>query len=136
MESMTLKILYNKEVLTGYFRLGLEWKAPGVSAGNFVMVRVAEGLDPLLRRPLGVYKALGSGGRGGCPGVELLYRVVGKGTKILSLKESGEHIDVLGPLGNGFPDPGRGKKAVMVAGGMGIVPMYMLAERLPSSTFL
>ncbi|MBI5902816.1 MAG: dihydroorotate dehydrogenase electron transfer subunit, partial [Deltaproteobacteria bacterium] len=45
-------------------------------------------------------------------------------------------IDVLGPLGNGFPDPGRGKKAVMVAGGMGIVPMYMLAERLPSSTFL
>ncbi len=136
MESMTLKILYNKEVLPGHFRLGLEWKTPRISAGNFLMLRVADGLDPLLRRPLGVYKALGPGGRGGCNGVELFYRVVGRGTKILSLKEPGEHIDVLGPLGNGFPDPGRGKKAVMAAGGMGIVPMYMLAERLTSSTLL
>ena len=138
MESRTLKILYNKEVSPGYFRLGLEWKAPRIFAGNFVMLRVSDGLDPLLRRPLGIYKVLGPVGKAGTKGngVELLYRVAGKGTKILSLREPGEHINVLGPLGNGFPDPGRGKKALMVAGGMGIVPMYLLAGRLPSSTLL
>ncbi|MEK7773856.1 MAG: hypothetical protein AAB307_05865, partial [Deltaproteobacteria bacterium] len=63
MESRTLKILYNKEASPGCFRLGLEWKTPRISAGNFVMLRVSDGLDPLLRRPLGIYKVLGSGGR-------------------------------------------------------------------------
>lgn len=132
------KILYNEEVAPGYFKLGLSWKTPEIHAGQFVMLRVSDGLDPLLRRPLGIYNVLGGKGikvlKGS--GIELLYRVVGKGTKILSEKREGEKIGVLGPLGNGFPEPGEARKIIMVAGGMGIVPLYMLARKLNTGVLL
>lgn len=137
MQSVESKILYNDRVAEGYFRLGLEWKAPGVRAGHFVMLRVSDGMDPLLRRPFGVYRTIGAKGasmRGA--GVEILYRVVGRGTTILSAKRPGEALGVLGPLGNGFPVPEKGKKALLVAGGMGIAPLYMLAQGLPGATLL
>lgn len=131
------KILHNDRLADGYFRLGLAWRAPEVRPGHFVMLRVSTGLDPLLRRPLGIYRVLGGEGaslKGA--GVELLYRVVGKGTGMLSLKRPGESIGVLGPLGNGFPRPETGRDTVMVAGGMGIVPLYLLAEKLGGGTLL
>ncbi len=138
MESAQTRILYNEETAPGYYRLGLEWKTPPVKAGNFVMLRVARGLDPLLRRPFGIYRVLGERGkttvRG--TGVEILYQVVGKGTGILSTKAPGEFIDVLGPLGNGFPAPPKGSPVILVAGGMGIAPLYMFARRLGRGTLL
>lgn len=129
MEAKSREILYNEEVAPGYFRLGIRWKGTGIRPGHFVMVRVSDGLDPLLRRPLGVYRV----GQGT---VELLYAVVGKGTEILSKKMSGESVDLLGPLGNGFTLPAKGQRAVMVAGGMGIVPLYMLAKKVKKSVLL
>lgn len=137
MQSVGSKILYNDRLAEGYYRLGLSWRTPEVKAGHFVMLRVSDGLDPLLRRPFGVFRVIGGKGassRG--TGIELLYRVVGRGTTILSAKRPGEVLGILGPLGNGFPAPPRGKKAVMVTGGMGIVPLYLLARRLPGSTLL
>lgn len=137
MQSVESRILYNDRLTEGYFRLGLEWKTPEVRAGHFVMLRVSDGLDPLLRRPFGVFRLLGAKGKASKgTGVELLYRVVGRGTEILSAKRPGECLGVLGPLGNGFPMPEKGQKAVMVTGGMGIVPLYMLAERLGEATLL
>jgi len=137
MKVQTAKILYNKEAAPGYFRIGLAWKSPvsGIKAGQFVMLSVDSGgehplrLDPLLRRPLGVYRLIGAG-------VELLYQVVGKGTRILSEKTPGEFLSLLGPLGNGFPAPPKGKKVILVAGGMGIVPLYMFAARRKGATLL
>lgn len=133
------KILYNDEIIPGYFRIGVSWKTPEIAPGHFVMLKVSDGLDPLLRRPLGVYNVLG--GRGGRvfkgSGIELLYKVVGRGTKILSLKRPGEPLDVLGPLGNGFTDNvGPGQKAVIIGGGMGAVPLYLLAKRLKNPVML
>lgn len=134
------KILYNNKVAPGYFRLGIEWKTPGIRPGQFVMLRVAEGLDPLLRRPLGVYKVLGAKGRNVFKGrgIELLYKVVGKGTGILAGKRPGEAVDVLGPVGNGFPllRGGAAGRVVMVAGGIGAVPFYMLAAEKAARVFL
>lgn len=138
MQSVTSKILYNEEVMPGYFRIGLEWKTPVILPGHFLMVRVTSSLDPLLRRPFGIYKVLGEKGgktfRG--DGVELLYQVVGKGTKILSEKKAGESVEILGPLGNGFPKPLKDEEPVMVAGGMGVVPLRLLAERLKKGVLL
>jgi len=128
------KILYNDRLAEGYFRLGLSCGMAEVRAGHFVMLKVSNGLDPLLRRPLGIYRPLGAKGKGA--GVELLYRVVGRGTGILSLKRPGETLGVLGPLGNGFADPPEDRKIVMLAGGMGIVPLYMLAKKARGATLL
>jgi dihydroorotate dehydrogenase electron transfer subunit len=120
--------------------MGIEWKTPGIRHGQFVMLRVSEGLDPLLRRPLGVYKVLGPRGRDVVrgTGIELLYKVVGKGTGILAGKRPGEYVDVLGPVGNGFPLlKGReAEKVIMVAGGIGTVPFYMVAEQEGAGLFL
>jgi len=124
------EILYNDRLSEGYYRIGLSWRAPRVKAGHFVMLRVSDGLDPLLRRPFGIYRTIKG------KGVELLYRVVGKGTEILSQKRPGERLGILGPLGNGFTLPEKGRRAVMLTGGMGIVPLYMLAEGLEAGTLI
>lgn len=138
MESKSVKILYNREIAPGYFRLGLSWRTPRILPGQFVMLKVSDGLDPLLRRPFGISMVLSPKGKTAfCgSGIEVLYRVVGKGTKILSLKEKGEGIDILGPLGNGFPEHGPGKNIIMAAGGMGIAPLYLLAKKLMGGTLL
>lgn len=137
MQSVESKILYNEKIAEGYFRLGLEWKTPEVRAGHFVMLRVSDGMDPLLRRPFGVYRVIGAKGKASRgTGIELLYRVVGRGTGILAAKRPGEYLGILGPLGNGFPMPSEGEKPLLVTGGMGVVPLYMLAERLEGATLL
>jgi dihydroorotate dehydrogenase electron transfer subunit len=98
--------------------------------GQFVMVKVSDGTDPLLRRPFSVYNLIGPE-RGKTSGLELLYKVVGKGTEIMSGWEEGHTVEVLGPLGNGFPRP-QGK-LLMVAGGIGIASFYLLAKRYANS---
>ncbi|HLC17565.1 MAG TPA: dihydroorotate dehydrogenase electron transfer subunit [Thermodesulfobacteriota bacterium] len=133
-------LLYNRKIRDGYFRMGVGFATPEVAPGQFVMLRVAESFDPLLRRPLGVYKVLGSRGKWAFKGtgVELLYRVVGRGTHLLSTKEPGETMDVLGPLGNGFPviNGVESTKVIMVGGGMGIVPFHLLRKVFPEALFL
>lgn len=138
MESVAVKILYNKEVAPKYFKLGLSWKTPPIVPGHFVMLRVSDGLDPLLRRPFGIYNVLSPKGKGTFKGngIELVYQVVGKGTQILANKAAGEMINLLGPLGNGFPHPDGSKKIIMIAGGMGIVPLHMLAKSTEGAVLL
>lgn len=134
MKSLQKDILYNDEISPGYFRLGISWQTPPIRPGQFVMLRVSDGMDPLLRRPFGVYRVLEARGNDAFTGsgIEVLYRVVGRGTKILSLKRAGEGLNVLGPLGNGFPVIEEGRRSILVAGGMGIAPLYMLIRRLTS----
>lgn len=62
--------------------------------------------------------------------VEILFKVVGKGTQLLSQKEIGEELDVIGPIGQGFKIRSEMKNAIIVAGGIGIAPLYGLAEEL------
>ncbi|MGC8777782.1 MAG: dihydroorotate dehydrogenase electron transfer subunit, partial [Candidatus Caldatribacteriaceae bacterium] len=75
--------------------LAEEEVARSARPGQFVMVRVSEGFDPFLRRPLGIMETRGDT-------FTLLFEVVGRGTGILAQKSVGEEVDVLGPLGNGF----------------------------------
>ena len=142
------EITHNKEVSSSYFRIGLKWKTPRIAPGQFVMLRVTDGLDPLLRRPFGIYNVINAAGKASLrgTGIELLYKVVGRGTRILSLKKPGECVDVLGPLGNGWPLPrllssgknrrGRHDKIIMAGGGMGIAPLYLLANKIKTGVVL
>ncbi len=96
--------------------------------GQFVNVKVTqEGTDPLLRIPLGIHKISASG-------IALLFKVVGKGTELLSKIDAGEAIDIVGPLGNGFDLSCGGleknTKPVLIGGGYGVSPLFALAQRL------
>jgi dihydroorotate dehydrogenase electron transfer subunit len=110
-----------------FFRFAVDAPALGREArpGQFVMVKVADGPDPLLRRPLGIHDADEKG-------IELFFKVAGRGTEILSRKGPGDRLDLIGPLGKGFTFAGemKGKTAYLVGGGRGIAPLYLLARAL------
>lgn len=86
-----------------------------------------ECLSPLLRRAYSI-----AGVRSGPRGAELdvIYRVVGTGTRWLASLSPGDTVSVLGPLGNHFPISESKRHAWLVAGGVGLPPMLWLAESL------
>lgn len=136
MRLIRAKILNHRELVPDYYQMTLE--APEIAQeakpGQFIHVRVSEGFDPLLRRPLSIHRVRGQ--RVEDKGqIEILYKVVGKGTELLSKKEPGEKLDVLGPLGNGFKigEKGEGRRderVLLIAGGIGVAPLMFLCEEL------
>ena len=122
---MRATIAANQEVRPSYFKMGLEGPGlrVGFEPGQFFMVRIGEGPDPLLRLPFSIHwMKEGS--------LEILYRIVGRGTEALASFKPGQEIDLLGPLGKGFLIPFDLGSALLVAGGMGIAPLRGLAGRL------
>jgi dihydroorotate dehydrogenase electron transfer subunit len=95
--------------------------------GQFLHLRVDTSDDLLLRRPISICDVDVD-----TESVTMLYRVEGKGTSRLSSKREGETIDVLGPLGNGFPLDAteQGETALLVGGGIGVPPLYYLSKQL------
>jgi len=83
--------------------------------------------DPLLPRPMAVYRAVGEGAD---LQVEVLYKVSGRGTGLLADALPGQKLSWVGPLGRAFELPGPGERAVLVAGGTGIASVYELARIL------
>jgi len=121
------RIKSHKELNKGCFRMKIEapFIARSAVPGQFLHIRCGDSNDPLLRRPISIHRI-------GSDDIEILYSVAGRGTEILSRKNPGEFIDVIGPLGNGFkiPEDSTSSK-LLVAGGMGVAPLVALAERLP-----
>lgn len=93
--------------------------------GNFVMARPRNSLDPLLRRPLGILKANDHL-------IWFYFQVIGKGTSALASLKPGDGVDILGPLGNSFPEI-RGRNILLIAGGRGIVPLFFYASRVAAA---
>lgn len=87
------------------------------------MLKTGDGLDPLLRRPFSICGILDDA-------FLLLYRVVGRGTKVLSHRTAGERLHVLGPLGNGFQHGHASPPLLLVGGGIGLAPLFFLAQIL------
>ena len=102
-------------------RIGSQHMYGDASPGQFVMLEVSPGLDPLLRRPFSLHEV-------DSDSFQILYRVVGRGTQVLSGRRTGELLDTIGPLGSGF-DLLEGN-VLLVAGGMGIAPLLFLARLL------
>jgi dihydroorotate dehydrogenase electron transfer subunit len=98
--------------------------AAAAAPGSFVYLRC----DPLLamRRPFSIMRSSRDAGW-----IEVLYKVVGRGTRILAQRRKGDRISCLGPIGKGFSvPPAASSCALLIGGGVGIPPMIFQAERL------
>ena len=129
-----VRVIRNQRVRGNYFHcvLGVGLLARRCAPGQFINCRVSSGVVPLLRRPFSIHKADAQQGR-----IEILYEVVGKGSAALSQKKTGEAVDIIGPLGRGFAlndiQEESGKDSILVAGGMGVAPLFYLAQELKES---
>ncbi len=96
--------------------------------GQFVMIRSGGGSDPLLGRPFALYDVLRDDS-GAPTAIDVVYLVIGRGTKALSEAREGARLHVWGPLGNGFgPSPQPPGSVVFVAGGIGQTPFLALGR--------
>lgn len=122
---VTGKIVSKTQITTGHFQMGLfcPYIARNTRPGQFIQVRVSRLYDPLLCRPLAVYRSRADV-------FDILFKVVGKGTRVLAEKAVGDTIGIIGPLGNGFPVDRDLRWAILVAGGMGIAALMRLAEEI------
>lgn len=102
--------------------------AVAAQPGQFCMLSVNGNnrSDPLLRRPLSIFDTADNGD------ISFLYKVIGRGTAVLSQKKNGDSLKILGPLGKGFRLEHIGPR-ILAGGGMGVVPLHFLAKRLKSS---
>lgn len=104
--------------------------AEAAKPGQFISV-YSRAADKMLPRPISLCEIDRENGR-----LRIVYRVTGKGTgtEEFSTYQAGDSIEILGPLGNGFPlERAEGKKVFLVGGGIGIPPMVQLAKELKGS---
>ena len=120
-------VVKNNEICARHFflsvKLPLSFKTP--MPGQFVMTRERGRIDPLLGRPFSVYHFERS--ENGVT-VEILYKVVGKGTLLLSRLREGDSVEVLGPYGRAFDIYPEAERVVFVCGGIGVAPITYLAS--------
>ena len=126
MKQRLFEIKSNEQIAKNVYRMQLGGDTTGILPGQFVNIRV-EG--QFLRRPISV-----------CniepplnniePHLTIIYKVVGVGTEAMSRLPIGTQLDVLTVLGNGYDLSKAGDKPLLVGGGVGVPPMYMLARQL------
>jgi len=125
------EILSNRALSADYNVLALATPAIAAAAlpGQFVMVKIGTGRDPLLRRPFSVFEVLRSSD--GTPaGITLLSKRIGPSTSLIYDARPGQVAACLGPLGRPFTLVDPPSEAWMVAGGVGLAPFAALAETL------
>lgn len=117
------QVIDQTEIATNIYELTVkgelvhEMKEPG----QFVHLKVNNGISPLLRRPISIANINQDEET-----FTMIYRAEGKGTRLLATLQQGDLLDVLGPLGHGFPveETEACDTALLVGGGIG-VPRYM-----------
>lgn len=117
---LTQKVLKNREISNGIYELTIDGSFKG-SPGQFYMLRAWE-YEPLLSRPISIHDIDNN--------IIFLYQALGQGTKLLAKLKSGDKINLLGPVGNGFPIDDIDGKIAIVTGGMGIAPMNFVCKKL------
>ncbi len=119
----------NEEIRRDYFlmKITLPGQFEEPLPGQFVMIRIAGLLDPFLSRPISIYSFTRD--KTICK-LELLYRVVGKGTQILAGLIKGSQVEISGPLGGSYAVDRGKKNIIFIAGGIGVAPLSMLAQYL------
>jgi dihydroorotate dehydrogenase electron transfer subunit len=120
MKQTIYTIQSNEQIAKNVYRMLLAGDTTGILPGQFVNIRV-EG--QFLRRPISVCNIE--------EGVlTIIYKVVGVGTEAMSHLPVGTKLDVLTVLGNGYDLTKAGEAPLLVGGGVGVPPMYMLARQL------
>lgn len=120
MKQEIFKILTNQQLAKDVYRMTLTGDTCGIRPGQFVNIK----LDGLyIRRPISVCDCVG------CV-LTLIYKVVGKGTELMSKMTQCEELDVLTGLGNGYDLTKSGETPLLIGGGVGVPPLYMLCRKL------
>lgn len=121
MKQSEFRVIDNIPLTSSVFRMKLQGETEEITVpGQFVNIRL-EGL--YLRRPISVCNVDGSV-------LTLIYKVVGQGTKRMSLLRSGQPLDLLTGLGNGYDLTLGGDLPLLIGGGVGVPPLYWLARKL------
>lgn len=117
------------EIAASIFEVVLEGDMPEriQAPGQFVHVKTSPHVAPLLRRPVSISEYWPEQRR-----MALVFRAEGEGTSRMAAWRTGDEVDVLGPLGNGFDtsDVSEGEKTLIVGGGVGVPPLLGLAKQL------
>ena len=120
MKQQTFEIKTNEQIAKNVYRMQLGGDTTGILSGQFVNIRVQ---GQFLRRPISVCNI--------ADGIlTIIYKVVGVGTEAMSHLPVGTQLDVLTVLGNGYDLSKAGDAPLLVGGGVGVPPMYMLARQL------
>ena len=119
-------VMEQKELAPGIFDMWLKTElASDAKCGQFIGV-YPEDKSNLLPRPISICEVNKEEGM-----LRIVYRVAGEGTEEFSHYEVGKEVPILGILGNGFPiEEGKGKKAFLMGGGIGVPPIVQLAKEL------
>ena len=120
MKNSIFTITKNEQLTSNVYIMVLKGDTEGIRCGQFVNIR----LDGLyLRRPISVCD---------CEGdlLTLIYKVVGRGTEQMSRMVAGESLDLLTGLGNGYDTSLSGDRPLLLGGGVGVPPLYMLCKQL------
>lgn len=147
----TVAVLENRSLTGGHFLLSLDAprQAPAVRPGQFAMVRLLGRSDVLLRRPMSIYDIQmvhgsrpGSSQQPPAPRIlQLLFKIVGRGTRLMADLKAGDKVGLLAPLGHGFfeeeylPKAHECDEILHVAGGIGIAALLLPAKRLAEAGF-
>ena len=120
MKNCIFTILTNEKLTSNVYIMKLKGDTEGIRCGQFVNIK----LDGFyLRRPISVCDCIGDT-------LTLIYKVVGGGTEKMSQMSEGESLDLLTGLGNGYDLSVSGDKPLLIGGGVGVPPMYMLCRQL------
>ncbi len=120
MKQSVFTIAKNLPLTSNVYIMELKGDTDGIKCGQFVNIKI-EGL--YLRRPISVCDLEGDV-------LTLIYKVVGKGTEIMSKMEAGVQLDLLTGLGNGYDTSLSGDKPLLLGGGVGVPPLYLLCRKL------
>ena len=120
MKQVIFEIKNNKPLNAQIMEMTLAGDNQGVKAGQFINIKI-DGF--YLRRPISVCEIVDGG-------LKIIYKIVGKGTEVLSRMKTGEKLDVLIGLGNGYDLTLSGDKPLLIGGGVGVPPMYELCKQL------
>ena len=123
MKKVSLKVISNEPLTSNVFRMKLAGDVSGITApGQFINIELR---GFFLRRPISVFDADENS-------VTIIYESVGEGTAAMSKMAGGEELDVLTGLGNGYDTSLSGNAPLLIGGGVGVPPLYMLAKKLIS----
>lgn len=136
------RVIENRPLTGGHFILAVHSpeQAPQIRPGQFAMVRALGRSDVLLRRPMSIYDVRPARntrkGNSKLEVIELLYKVVGRGTKLMAELKPGDEVGLLAPLGHGFesaeylPLAQKADEVLQVAGGIGIAALLLPAREV------
>jgi dihydroorotate dehydrogenase electron transfer subunit len=131
MKKLKARVIRNERIGPDYFLMDLcsEYIVAHSVPGQFIHMRIeAEDGHPFLRRPFSIHSLKEK------DTFQILYKVVGRGTEILSTYTRDKKLDILGPLGNGF-ELNSEKNNLLVAGGMGVAPLFFLTQFIKKSNY-